>query len=204
MEPLLTGVLAGYGIAIPVGAISILIVDVGLKHGFRPAFFAGAGAATADFLYAGLAVMGGAALAGAIGAVDDALRIISALVLVLIALIGLRRARNEAPTTAGPTYSTRNDLALTYARFLGLTIINPTTIVYFAAVIIGLGVADDMTLPQGITFVVGAFLASLSWQTLLATVGSSVGRRLTPAARTVATVLGNLVILGFAVLILLR
>jgi arginine exporter protein ArgO len=71
-------------------------------------------------------------------------------------------------------------------------------------VIIGLGVADDVTLPQGITFVVGAFLASLSWQTLLATVGFSVGRRLTPAARTVATVLGNLVILGFAVLILLR
>ncbi|HVR78969.1 MAG TPA: LysE family transporter [Acidimicrobiia bacterium] len=204
MEPFLTGVLAGYGIAIPVGAISILIVDVGLKHGFRPAFFAGAGAATADFLYAGLAVIGGAALAGAVGAVDDALRIVSALVLVLIALIGLRRARNEAPTTAGRTYSTRNDLALTYARFLGLTIINPTTIVYFAAVIIGLGVADDMTLPQGITFVVGAFLASLSWQTLLATVGSSVGRRLTPAARTVATVLGNLVILGFAALILLR
>jgi threonine/homoserine/homoserine lactone efflux protein len=204
MEPFLTGVLAGYGIAIPVGAISILIVDVGLKQGFRPAFFAGAGAATADFLYAGLAVIGGAALAGAVGAVDDALRIISAVVLVLIALIGLRRARNGAPAATGPTYSTRNDLALTYARFLGLTIINPTTIVYFAAVIIGLGVADDMTLPQGITFVAGAFLASLSWQTLLATVGCSVGRRLTPAARTVATVLGNLVILGFAVLILLR
>lgn len=204
MEPLLTGVLAGYGIAIPVGAISILIVDVGLKQGFRPAFFAGAGAATADFLYAGLAVIGGAALAGAVGAVDDALRIISALVLILIALIGLRRSRSEVTTTAGPTYSTPGDLALTYARFLGLTIINPTTIVYFAAVIIGLRVADDMTLPQGIMFVLGAFLASLSWQTLLATVGSSVGRRLTPAARTAATVLGNLLILGFAALILLR
>ena len=203
MEPFLTGVLAGYGIAIPVGAIAILIVDVGLKHGFRPAFFAGAGAATADLLYAGLAVIGGAALAGAVGAVDDALRIISALVLVLIALIGLRRARN-APTTAGPAYSTRNDLALTYARFLGLTIINPTTVVYFAAVIIGLGVADDLTLPQGIVFVVGAFLASLSWQTLLALVGSSVGSRLPPAARTAATVLGNLMILALAALILLR
>ena len=204
MEPFLTGVLAGYGIAIPVGAIAILIVDVGLKQGFRPAFFAGAGAATADFLYAGLAVIGGAALSGAVGAVDDALRIISALVLILIALIGLRRSRNEVATTAGPTYSTPNELALTYARFLGLTIINPTTIVYFAAVIIGLRVADDMTLPQGTMFVLGAFLASLSWQTFLAAVGSSVGRRLTPAARTVATVLGNLLILGFAALILLR
>ena len=39
------GVLAGYGIAIPVGAIAILIVDLGLRRGFQPAFMAGAGAA---------------------------------------------------------------------------------------------------------------------------------------------------------------
>ena len=53
------GVLAGYGIAIPVGAIAILIVDMGLRRGFPPAFMAGAGAATADFIYALLAVIAG-------------------------------------------------------------------------------------------------------------------------------------------------
>jgi threonine/homoserine/homoserine lactone efflux protein len=204
MEAFLTGLLAGYGIAIPVGAIAILIVDVGLKHGFRPAFFAGAGAATADLLYAGLAVIGGTALAGAIGAVDDALRIISALVLIVIALVGLRRVGDRGVTTEEPAYPTRNELARTYARFLGLTVVNPTTIVYFGAVIIGLGVANDMTAPQGILFVVGAFLASLSWQTLIATIGSVARHRLSPKARTVAVVFGNLVILAFAVLILVR
>jgi threonine/homoserine/homoserine lactone efflux protein len=177
MEAFLTGVLAGYGIAIPVGAIAILIVDVGLKHGFRPAFFAGAGAATADLLYAGLAVIGGSALAGAIGAINDELRVVSALVLIVIALVGLRRAGRQMATVERVPHPTRNELAVTYGRFLGLTVINPTTIVYFAAVIIGLGVAEDMSAPLGLLFVVGAFLASLSWQTLLAVIGSTAGRR---------------------------
>jgi threonine/homoserine/homoserine lactone efflux protein len=204
MEAFLTGVLAGYGIAIPVGAIAILIVDVGLKHGFRPAFFAGAGAATADLLYAGLAVIGGSALAGAIGAINDELRVVSALVLIVIALVGLRRAGRQVATVERDPHPTRNELAVTYGRFLGLTVINPTTVVYFAAVIIGLGVAEDMSAPLALLFVVGAFLASLSWQTLLAVIGSSAGQRLSSRARTVAVVFGNLLILAFAVLILLR
>ena len=57
------GVLAGYGIAIPVGAIAILIVDVGLRRGFDFGFMAGAGAATADFFYASLAALAGEILA---------------------------------------------------------------------------------------------------------------------------------------------
>ncbi len=91
MDAFLTGVVAGYGIAIPVGAIAVLIVEVGIRCGFRCAFFAGAGAATADFIYAGLAVIGGAALAGLVSTVDRPLRIVSAVVLVIIAVMGLRR-----------------------------------------------------------------------------------------------------------------
>lgn len=56
MLVILEGVLAGYGIAIPVGAIAVLILDVSLRRGFRVGFMAGAGAAFADFLYAALAV----------------------------------------------------------------------------------------------------------------------------------------------------
>jgi hypothetical protein len=59
MEAFITGVVAGYGIAIPVGAIAILIVEVGLKHGFRPAFFAGAGAARPTCSMPGSPLSGG-------------------------------------------------------------------------------------------------------------------------------------------------
>jgi arginine exporter protein ArgO len=203
MDAFLTGILAGYGIAIPVGAIAVLIVDVGIRCGFRCAFFAGAGAATADLVYAGLAVVGGAALAGLVHSADQPLRVVSAVVLGVIAIVGLRRVGKEQQS-AEIAFPDRRELARTYARFLGLTIINPTTIVYFAAVVVGLGVTDEMTTAQGALFVSGAFLASLSWQTLLAGVGSFAGNRLNKPAQTVAVVLGNLVILAVAVVILLR
>ena len=203
MEAFVAGLIAGYGIAIPVGAIAILIVQVGIKCGFRCAFAAGAGAATADLLYAGLAVIGGATLAGLVESVGDPLRIASGVVLAVIAVMGLRRSRNPPQQPTEFTYPNRSEIAGTYARFLGLTVINPTTVVYFAAVIIGLGVAADLTPAAGAVFVGGAFLASLSWQTLLAAVGSFARSRLTPSTQRLAVILGNLMILGLAVVILI-
>jgi arginine exporter protein ArgO len=202
VDAFLTGVTAGYGIAIPVGAIALLIMDVGIRRGFPLAFAAGAGAATADLLYAGLAFLGGAALAGVVESIGGPLRIVSGVVLVVIAVVGLSRLRAQPVSEAVAPRG--GDMARTYARFLGLTMINPTTIVYFAAVIIGLGVADDMTPGDGLLFVVGAFLASLSWQTLIAAGSALAGHRLSPRARTIASLVGNLVILGLGVLILLR
>lgn len=201
MDAFTTGVVAGYGIAIPVGAIAILIIEVGIRRGFRTAFFAGAGAATADLLYAALAVVGGAALARAVDSIGEPLRVVSGAVLALIAVVGIVRA--VLATELLPTEYPRNgDLAWTYGRFLGLTVINPTTVIYFAAVIIGLGVAEGMTPGDGAAFVAGAFLASLSWQTLVAAAGTLAGRRLRPKWRAAVSVLGNLVILGFAVFVL--
>jgi arginine exporter protein ArgO len=203
MQALLTGIAAGYGIAIPVGAIAVLIMETGIRCGFRCAAFAGAGAATADLLYAGLAVIGGAALAGPIAELDTPLRIASALVLIAIAIMGLRRARSPQADVA-VTVPDRRELAATYARFVGLTVINPTTVVYFAAVIVGVGVASDMTGLDGLLFTIGAGVASLSWQLLLAGIGAFAGHRLGTTARTVAIVGGNLLILAFAVVILVR
>jgi arginine exporter protein ArgO len=203
VDAFITGVVAGYGIAIPVGAIAVLIMDLGIRRGFTTAFFAGAGAATADFLYAGLAVVGGATLAGLIDSIETQLRVVSGVVLIVIAGYGLARARRR-PETEARSLPNNADLARTYVRFVALTVINPTTVVYFAAVIIGLGVADDMAVSDGVLFVIGAFLASLSWQTLIAGGSALVGHRLSMRARTIVSVAGNLVILAFGVLILLR
>ena len=204
MGSFLAGIAAGYGIAIPVGAIAILIVEVGIKCGFRCAFFAGAGAATADLMYAVVAVLGGAALAGLVDDVDTELRIVSAIVLAVIAVVGLHRARERAEIITMASFPDRRELLVTYARFVGLTIINPTTIIYFAAVIAGLGVIDNMSIVAGGLFAVGAFLASLSWQTVLAASGAFAGARLNDRVRVAAIVAGNLVILAFAIAILFR
>lgn len=202
MSTFLLGVLAGYGIAIPVGAIAVLIVQVGIRCGFRCAASAGVGAATADLAYSVVAVTGGAALAGVIGGVGEPFRWVSAAALVAIAGLGLYKARREpAPTPVDTTI--RTEYVRTYFKFLGLTIINPMTVVYFAAVVLGLGLADELSAVQGALFVTGAFLASLSWQILLAGVGAVAGSRLPRRFQVAAVVAGNLVVLAMAALIVL-
>ncbi len=204
MEALLTGLLAGYGIAIPVGAISVLIVESGLRNGFAQSFAAGAGAATADLMYASLAVIGGVALSETVNSVGDEFRVASAVLLILIAVRGLLRIRSGPAQFVKRSGPNIGELGRTYVRFVGLTIINPTTIIYFAAVIIGLGIAEEFSATEGFLFAGGAFLASLSWQTLLAGVGSFAGQRLGPTARAVAAILGNSLVLTFAAVILLQ
>jgi arginine exporter protein ArgO len=202
MSAFLLGVLAGYGIAIPVGAIAVLIVQVGMRCGFWCAASAGAGAATADLLYAVLAVTGGVALAGFIEGLGDPVRWASAGLLALIALRGLARARGDR-ATAEPALPGRGEYVRTYGKFLGLTIVNPMTVVYFAAVVLGLGLVDGFTRGEGARFVAGAFLASLSWQTLLAAAGGLLGSRVSPPLRIGAAVVGNLLVLGMAAMIFL-
>ncbi len=199
-DPLLLGLVAGYGIAIPVGAIAVLIVQTGIRCGFRCAAAAGAGAATADLTYATLAVTGGASLSVLVRSVQQPIRWTSAAILAAIAIVGLLRVR-QAPAIEGPVPARRREHARTYARFLGLTIVNPMTVVYFVAIVLGSGFTADLTASQGLVFVAGAFIASLSWQMLLAGVGGLARHALPRHLHTGASIAGHLLILVMAVLI---
>jgi arginine exporter protein ArgO len=191
----LAGVAAGYGIAVPVGAIGVLIVGLSARISLRVGAAAGLGAATADGVYALLAVLGGAALAGVIAPIATPLRWLAAGVLLLLAAHTAYRAlrrpsaeRRDRPVTARAAY----------AGILGLTLLNPATVIYFAALILGRGGAGG-----GGWFVVGAFLASASWQLLLAGGGSLVGRLLTgERGRLITALASSAVIAALAITLL--
>ena len=93
---LLAVLAAGYGIAIPVGAVSVLIVETGLRSGFRSAAAAGAGTATADAVYATIAAVFGTALAAALIPWQAPLRAAAVVVLVGLALRGFRSVARDA------------------------------------------------------------------------------------------------------------
>jgi arginine exporter protein ArgO len=192
----IAGLVAGYGIAIPVGAIGVLIIDAAIRHGFRTAFAAGAGAAGADLTYAAIAAIFGSALASVLAPVAVPLRAASVVVLAAIAVRGLvllrRDARAEPTAVADPPGALR-----TFTVFLGLTLLNPMTVVYFAALILGLSSTGGGP-PEKLAFVAGAGIASLSWQTLVAFAGSRLHHRLSTRARLLTGLLGNLVVLALA------
>ena len=196
------GVLAGYGIAIPVGAIAVLILDVSLRRGFRVGFMAGAGAAFADFLYATLAAVAGGALAQILAPYGIQVKVVSGFVLILVGMRGLMRSLRPALTPELAEASTIGR-GKVFAQFLGLTLINPLTIAYFSALILGGAAGHLDTVLEYTLFVIGAGLASLSWQTLLAGLGSLGHDRLSPRFQIAASILGFLVVIGFGLRILI-
>ena len=88
--------------------------------------------------------------------------------------------------------------ARTYVLFIGLTLLNPATVAYFVTLAVGLPqIAQDAA--SRIAFAVGASLSSLSWQTLLAGIGSALHTRLTPRIEFVTALLSSAILIGFAV-----
>ncbi|GAA2467847.1 lysine transporter LysE [Winogradskya humida] len=180
----------------PVGAIGILIAGLSARTSFKVGAGAGLGAATADAIYAALAVLGGAALAGAIAPIATHLRWLAAAVLLALAAHTAWSALR--PGTA--VRETRQTTALgAYLAILALTLLNPMTIVYFAALVLGRGGEGG-----GIWFVLGALLASASWQLLIAASGALAGKFLTtPRARRLTALASSTVIAALAVTLLL-
>lgn len=195
----LAGAIAGYAIAIPVGAIAVLIVETGIRRGFRTAAAAGAGAASADGLYAALAAAGGAAIAGLLEPLARPLRIVAIGALLGIGLRGLVMLLLGPRGVAGSAVMPARPIG-TYLRFLALTLLNPATVIYFAALILGLPHLGRGP-GERAAFVAGAFLASLSWQTTLAGVGAVAHHRLPPRFQLAISLLGNFVIIGFALVL---
>lgn len=193
------GVLAGYAIAIPVGPIAILILETGLRRGMRIAAAAGAGAASADGFYATVAGLTGGAIAALIGPVVAPARLIGAALLAFIAVRGVAAGvgsmRSVDRSEPGPDRADGGALR-TYLTFLGLTIVNPMTFLYFAALILALPVAA--TSSDRLVFAAGAFAASLSWQWLVALAGALLHGRLDPRFQAATRVLGSLIVLAFA------
>jgi arginine exporter protein ArgO len=81
---------------------------------------------------------------------------------------------------------------------VGLTILNPATITYFVALIVGLD-RGDASAADKVLFVAGVFIASLSWQVWLAALGALVHKRIPESARWVFGAVGAAVVAGFAV-----
>lgn len=197
----LAGLLAGYGIAIPVGAVGALLVALTARSGWRTGVGAALGVATADGVYALIAVAGGSALVPLLTPAMAPMRRVSAAVLVALALrsawTALRTYRGDAREPTGPGATTP---ARAYLTFLGITILNPMTVIYFAALILTTGPAAPSTTATRTAFVLAAFLASASWQLLLATGGTLLGRVLTgPRGRLATVLVSSTLIVGLAV-----
>jgi arginine exporter protein ArgO len=176
LDVLLSGLVTGYAIAVPVGAVAVMIIAVSSRTSWRTGAAAGLGVATVDGGYALVAVLAGTAVANALEPIKDGLTAVSVVVLLSIAVLTLLHAfRPEREDTGNGTRWTPLRAWLT---FMAITAINPATVLYFAAIVLG-GTVDIDGPAEGSVFVASAFAASASWQVFVASIGSGLGSWIT-------------------------
>jgi arginine exporter protein ArgO len=196
LDVLASGLLTGYAIAVPVGAVAVMIVALSARTSWRIGAAAGLGVATVDGGYAAVAATAGTAVARALEPVAPALTALSVAVLLGIAALtvvhAFRPARPEAPAPR-PWTPLR-----AWLTFVAVTAINPATVLYFAAVVLGGSVAIHGP-ADGLVFVAAAFTASASWQLFIASVGTGLGAWMSgPRGRRTTGVLAALAITALA------
>jgi len=162
----------GVVVAASIGPIALLIIAMAAGRGLRLGSFAALGAALADFAYALLAFSAGALVLPLLVAQARAVRIGSALVLIVLAIAMIRR--HFAARDTNPAASQRAAGAL-LPTFL-LTLVNPMTLVIFAGFVPQLPLGGSLATAAMLAF--GLFLGSLLIQLALAISGWLLGAAL--------------------------
>jgi threonine/homoserine/homoserine lactone efflux protein len=156
----LEGIVIGFAIAAPVGPIGVLCIRRTLAEGRVSGLVSGLGAATADALYGAVAALGLTFVAGFLMGGQAWLRLVGGAFLLFL---GVRTFLARPAERAAP--DARSGLPGAYASTFFLTLTNPTTILSFAAIFAGLGVAGDANgdALSAMLLVLGVFLGSAAW-----------------------------------------
>jgi threonine/homoserine/homoserine lactone efflux protein len=135
-SPLLKGIILGFSIAAPVGPIGVLCIRRTIAKGRLSGFISGLGAATADGIYGCVAAFGLTFISSFLVSQQFWLRLIGGGFLLYL---GVKTFITLPAENAAEAKS--NGIFSDYLTTFFLTITNPMTILSFAAVFTGLGLA---------------------------------------------------------------
>jgi len=192
---LLRGLIIGISIAAPVGPIGVLCIRRTLANGRASGFFSGLGAATADACYGSVAAFGLTFISSLLVGQQFWFRLIGGVFLCYLgvktwlekpASIAEREKNKFAKPDGTPADAGLEEVPITeihrnseesgnprglladYLSTFFLTLTNPMTILSFAAIFAGLGIASsDGSFLSALILVSGVFLGSGLWWLIL-------------------------------------
>ena len=160
---LLRGLAIGFSIAAPVGPIGVLCIRRTFAEGRASGFVSGLGAASADAIYGCIAGFGLTFVSNFLVSQQLWLRLIGG---VFLCYLGLKTLLSKPAEQAASAKG--NGLVGAYASTFFLTLTNPMTIISFAAIFAGLGLASTSANYMSATvLVLGVFIGSALWWLIL-------------------------------------
>ena len=163
IEIFLKGLIVGLSIAVPVGPIGVLCIRRTLAKGRLIGLFSGLGAATADALYGAIAGFGLTILSNFLIGQKLWLHLIGG---GLLCLLGVKTFLSK-PAEEG-TCVEGSSLWNAYLSTFFLTLTNPMTLLFFAAVFAGLGIGSERHHYFAAAILVsGVFIGSAMWWLVL-------------------------------------
>ena len=165
MDVLITGALAGLALAIPLGPMAILLISTTLKHGRGIGFFGALAMASVDFSYAALVFAFGNVIINLLTGWVLPLRLLGSAILVYVAVKISMDARKSSKIENPDLSDSPASRFKTYAKFFGLTVLNPATAFYFFGITPSVAALSQGTGFWSIgLFALGVFVGSVVWQ----------------------------------------
>lgn len=189
----LKGLAFGFVLAATVGPMWVLCLRRTLAFGALAGFASGMGIAVADGFYGAVAAFGLTAISGFLLAYNSWIGLAGGAFLVWLGVKTLLSHPRLEVAAARPA-----SLAQAFLSTLGLTLANPPTILAFAAIFAGLGLAASADYAAAALVTLGVFLGSASWQLVFAASAGALRGRIGPRLLRAINVASGLSILGFA------
>jgi threonine/homoserine/homoserine lactone efflux protein len=171
------GLVIGFTIAAAVGPITLLVIRRTVEHGGIYGLASGLGVATADATYGAIAAFGLTALTNALVSSHLLLGLVGGAIIVLIGLRTMR-ARPTGPLADAE----RPGLPAAFGSIYALTMTNPLTIVLYAGVFAGIGLAAGSSFVDATVLTLAVWAGSTLWWILLCSIVAWLRGRVSPSA----------------------
>jgi threonine/homoserine/homoserine lactone efflux protein len=193
MTLFLKGLAFGFLLAAAVGPMWVLCFRRTLASGALAGIASGMGIAVADGFYGAVAAFGLTAISGLLLGYRFWLGLAGAAFLLYLGIRTLAARPAQEKSEIPP-----QGLAAAFLSTLGLTLTNPPTILAFAAIFAGLGLASSADYGAAALVVTGVFLGSAAWWLILAGAAARLRHRMGPRLARGINVASGVSILGFA------
>ena len=195
----LKGLILGFSIAAPVGPIGVLCIRRTLAFGQLNGLLSGLGAATADAFYGAVAGFGITFISMLLISQQHWLAWVGGFYLLYLGI----KILQSAPAQSNQKSVGKNLVGAYLSTFI-LTLTNPVTILSFAAIFAGMGLATHHSnFQSAVALVLGVFVGSTLWWFTLNIITGLFRTRLTDDALRWINRISGLIICGFGVLVLI-